>query len=87
MSVNVSIREPLLRSSAVGESIDSACAASSSVIVPVPVAVPIVALVALLRVTLRVSLRSPSVSPITDTLKVWLVVPGAKVSVPSAMAV
>ena len=85
--MNVSIREPLLRSSTVGESIDSLYAPSSSVIVPEPVAVEIVALVAFLRVTLTVSSCSPSMSPVTDTSMVSSVSPGSKVRAPPVMAV
>ena len=56
-------------------------------IVPVPLAVEIVAFVGLLRVTTTVSFDSSSASPVTDTSKVWLVVPAAKVSVPPVIAV
>ena len=62
-------------------------APSSSVIVPVPVAVPIVAFAALLNVATTVSFDSFRTSPVTDTSKVWLVVPAANVSVPPVMAV
>ena len=64
-------------------------ALSSSVIVPVPV--PAVfdtaAFVGALRDTRIVSSDSFTVSPVTNTLKVWLVVPAAKVSAPAVMAV
>ncbi len=59
-------------------------AASSFVIVPVAVAVDIVALVALDRVTVYVSLLSTVASPFIDTLNVFVVSPGANVSVPLA---
>ena len=85
--MNVRFVEPLSPSVTLGESIDSVGASSSSVIVPVPVAVEIVASVALLRVTTMVSLTSSIASPVTDTSKVWLVVPAAKVSVPPVIAV
>ncbi len=60
--------------------------ASSSVIVPVPTAAPSVALVGLVSVTVNVSLASSSRSPFTSTVTVWLVSPGANVSVPDAAA-
>ena len=56
-------------------------------IVPVPLAVEIVAFVGPLRVTTTVSFDSSSASPVTDTSKVRLVVPAAKVSVPLVIAV
>ncbi len=59
-------------------------AASSFVIVPVAVVVDIVALVALDRVTVYVSLLSTVASPFIDTLNVFVVSPGANVSVPLA---
>ena len=85
--MNSGFLEPLSPSVTLGELIDSDGVLSSSVIVPVPVAVKIVAFAALLRVTMTVSSASSSVSPVTDTSKVWLVVPTAKVSVPPVMAV
>ena len=85
--MNVSVAEPLFPSATLGESIDSVGVPSSSVIVPVPLAVEIVAFVGLLRVTTTVSFDSSSVSPVTDTSKVRLVVPAAKVSVPPVIAV
>ena len=60
---------------------------SSSVIVPVPVAVEIVAFAALPSDTTTVSFDSSRTSPVTETSKVWLVVPAANVSVPPVMAV
>ena len=62
---------------------------SSSVTVPVPVpaVVEIVAPDALLRATRMVSSASSTVSPVTETSKVRLVVPAAKVSVPATIAV
>ena len=85
--MNVRFVEPLFPSATRGESIDSDGPESSSVIVPVPVAVPMAALTALLSVTTTVSSASSSVSPITETSKVWLVVPAAKVRAPAVMAV
>ena len=62
--------------------------ASLSVIVPVPVPAVLdtAAFVGALRVTTTVSFDSSRTSPSTDTLKVWLVVPVAKVSVPAVIA-
>ena len=64
-------------------------AASSSVIVPVPVpaVVETTAFVGALSDTRTVSFDSSRTSPVTDTSKVWLVVPAVKVSVPPVMAV
>ena len=59
-------------------------AASSSVIVPVPVPVEIVALVGLLSFTATVSFSSFRVSPLTVTTMLLLVSPAAKVKVPEA---
>jgi len=55
---------------------------SSLVMVPVAVLVPREALEALERVTVKVSFDSPAVSPSIGTVKVLLVSPAAKVSVP-----
>ena len=60
---------------------------SSSVIVPVPVAASSVAFTGLLSVTTTVSCGSSVVSPVTDTVRVWLVAPAVKVSVPAGSAV
>ena len=87
VAVNVRFVEPLSPSVTLGELIDSVGVASLSVIVPVPVPAEIVAFVALLRATTTVSFGSSRTSPVTDTLKVWLVVPAAKVSVPPVIAV
>ena len=57
-------------------------AASSSVMVRVPVASLMVALLALDNVRVAVSLASSVVSASTGTVKVWVVVPAAKVRVP-----
>ena len=57
-------------------------AASSSVMVRVPVASLLVALLALDNVKVTVSLASSVVSASTGTVKVWVVVPAAKVRVP-----
>ena len=62
-------------------------APSSSLMVPVPVAVEITAFVAPLNSTSMVSLGSSVVSPLTETVIVWLVSPAAKVRVPSPGAV
>jgi hypothetical protein len=61
-------------------------AASSLKIVPCPCPFAMVALVGLPRLTRNVSLASGRVSPVTATVTVWLVVPGANVSVPLAAA-
>ena len=45
--------------------------------VPLPVAVPIVAFPAPERLTWKVSFPSNFVSPLTSTVRFWLVVPGA----------
>ena len=87
VSVNVRFVEPLSPSVTLGESMDTVGVPSSSVIVPVPVAVETAAFAALLSVTTTVSSASSVVSPVTDTLKVWLVAPAAKVSVPPVTAV
>ena len=60
-------------------------AASLSVIVPVPV--PAVVETTAFVGALRDTFDSSRTSPVTDTLKVWLVVPAAKVSVPPVIAV
>ena len=64
-------------------------AASSSLIVPVPVpaVADTVAFVGLLRATTTVSFGSSVVSPRTDTVTVLLVSPAANVSVPPLSAV
>jgi hypothetical protein len=46
----------------------------------------IVALAGLERLTVNVSFGSTLVSPLTCTVTVWLVAPGAKVTVPLALA-
>jgi hypothetical protein len=46
---------------------------------------PMVELLGLLNVRLTVSSPSTSTSSKTDTVKVWLVLPGGKVSVPVAV--
>ena len=61
--------------------------ASSLVTVPVPAAAARVAFTGALNVTTMVSSASSSTSPATVTAMVWLVVPGAKVSVPAGIAV
>ena len=80
--------EPLSPSSTNGELIDSV-SLSSMVPVPVPVrgAVDTVAPDALPRVITTVSSGSLVVSPCTDTVIVWLVVPAANVSCPAGSAV
>ncbi len=60
-------------------------ATSSFVIVPTPVSSAIVALVGLLSTTLNASSASGIVSPLTTIPRVWVVVPGANVSVPLAV--
>ena len=59
-------------------------ATSSLPMVPVALAEPTVAPVGADRVRFRVSSDSATVSPVTETLTVWEVTPGAKVSVPEA---
>jgi hypothetical protein len=61
-------------------------AGSSFVMVPVPWPFAIVAFTAPERLTKKVSFASFRVSPLTATVKVWLVVPGENVSVPEAVA-
>ena len=61
---------------------ESAGSGSSSLIVPVAVALVTPACIARERVTVKVSVSSFSVSPVTGTLKVICVSPGAKVRVP-----
>ena len=89
VAVYVSGVEPLSPSVTLGSLIDSVGVASSSVIVPVPVpaVVETAAFTGSFSRTFTVSFASSKTSPVTDTLKVWLVVPAAKVSVPPAMAV
>ena len=84
--MNVRFFEPLSPSVTLGESIDSAGAPSSSMIVPVPATVASVAFAALLRKTMTVSFDSSFVSPVTATSKVWLVVSAGKVNVPPVIA-
>ena len=55
--------------------------------VPVPAVLDTTAFVGLLSDTRIVSFASSPVSPVTDTSKVWLVVPAVKVSVPPEIAV
>ena len=57
---------------------------SSSTMVPTPWPSAMVALVGLLRLTTKVSFGSARRSPLTSTVMVLLVSPGAKVSVPDA---
>ena len=67
---------------AVTSLIESDGAASSSVMVRVPVASLIDALLAFDSVKVAVSLASSVESASTGTVNVWVVVPAAKVSVP-----
>ena len=85
--MNVRSVDPLSPSVALGESTESDGAASSSVIVPVPVAVPITAFVGPLNRTATVSFGSSVVSPRTDTVIVLLVSPAENVNVPEGSAV
>ena len=87
VAVKVRFVEPLSPSVTLAAATDTVGGSSSSVIVPVPVAVEIAAPDASLRVTRMVSSTSSVVSPVTETSKVWLVVPAAKVSVPPVIAV
>ena len=89
VTVYVSAVAPLSPSATLGELIDSVGVSSSSVIVPVPVpaVVETAAFTGSFSRTVTVSFASFRTSPVTDTLKVWLVVPAAKVSVPPGIAV
>ena len=90
LSVTVNVNDgvaPTVPSGTLGDEIDSVGAASSSVIVPVPVPVEMVAFVALLNATTTVSSDSSVVSPLTDTVTLRLVTPAANVSVPAGNAV
>ena len=89
VTVNVRFFDPLSPSVTLGESIDNVGTPSLSVIVPVPVpaVVETAAFVGALSDTRTVSFDSSRTSPVTDTLKVSLVVPAANVSVPPVIAV
>ena len=87
VTVNVNAADPPFPSITLGDEIDSIGAASSSVIVPVPLPVASVAFVGLLSFTATVSSDSSLVSPVTDTMRLRLVTPAAKVSVPAGTAV
>ena len=69
------------------ESVGTGGAASSFMIVPVPVAAPSSAFVGLLKVITTVSSAASTVSPVTATAMVRLVSPAANVSVPPVTAV
>ena len=73
---------PALPSSTAASEMAMAGGGSSSVIVPTPWASAMVAADGLVRSTVKVSLFSSSASPSTPTLTVWVVCPGANVSVP-----
>ena len=79
--------EPLSPSETLGESRDTVGVPSSSVIVPVPVPVPTAAFSALSRVSTTVSSDSSAVSETTETEKVRVVSPAAKVRVVAENAV
>jgi hypothetical protein len=83
-TVNVSGAEPLFPSEIVGLSIDTAGTPSSFVIVPTPWSSPSVPPAAADRFTTSVSSGSNVVSPVAFTVTVWLVWPGANVTVPLA---
>ena len=85
--MNVRSADPLSPSATLGESMASVGAPSSSLIVPVPVPVEIAAFTALLSSTTTFSSGSSVASPVTDTARVRLVSPAAKVRVPAASAV
>ena len=88
LTVKFMFVEPLSPSATVGELTDTVSPSSSLIVpVPLPAVDDTVALVGLLRVTTTVSCDSWFVSPVTDTAIVWLVVPGANVSVPAVSAV
>ena len=75
---------PVWPSAMVTSPIERAGSGSSSVIVPRPLASPSVALTGSERPTLKVSSISSSASPLTETVTVFEVSSGAKVSVPAA---
>ena len=83
--MNAALVLPELPSLTVALAIDTVGAvllASSLVMVPVAVAVPSVAPLGLVSFTVKVSFGSTTASPVTATLTVCEVTPGAKVKVP-----
>jgi hypothetical protein len=86
-TVKVMFDVPVLPSVRVTFPMETAGAASLSVMVPVAVAVPRVALVGELRVTVKVSLASSMVSPTMGTVKALEISPGLKVRVEGPVVV
>ena len=80
VTVKVAARVPVLPSVTVASPM--LMRGSSSTMVPTPWPSAMVAFVGVLRLTRKVSFGSPSRSPLTRTVMVLLVSPGAKVSVP-----
>ena len=78
---------PVSPSKTLPAAMESAGSPSSSTIVPTPARIRRVARLGERRVTSTVSFPSSLVSPDTDTVIVFSVSPGAKVSVPGARAV
>ena len=82
--MNVAVTVPLLPSSTVASPIEIAGNGSSSVIVPSALGSEMVPFSALERFSVNDSSISSSTSPFTATLRVFVVSPAAKVSVPLA---
>ena len=85
--MKVSAVEPSFPSVTLGESMERTGRESSSRMVPVPVPITIAAPEAFERFTTTVSSDSTAVSPVTETVTVRLVSPGAKASDPAVSAV
>ena len=83
VTVKVAERVPVLPS-VTAASVTDTVGGSSSRIVPTPVASLMFAFVGSLRLTTNHSVGSTRRSPLTSTVMVLLVSPGAKVSVPLA---
>ena len=86
LSVTVK-RIAVFASVTLGDETESDEEPSSLTMAPVPAAVRIAAPEALLKLTTTVSCGSTVVSPVTDTVMSWLVVPAVNISVPPAIAV
>jgi uncharacterized membrane protein len=87
LTVKVMLAEPALPSVSATSLMVMDDVPSSSTMVPVPWLSAMVALVGELRLTTKVSFTSSSVSPITGTLKFWVVTPALNVSVDGPVAV
>ena len=85
-TLKIKFEEPLSPSMTWAGAMEIEGAASSSLIVPVPVAVPRAAFVGFFRVTATVWFGSSVRSPRTETVISRRVAPGGKVSVPAASA-